>query len=85
MGFQPKASIKELKNTVEQLELFFPVPSTVSECKNRLNILSYCPFNVWSKAYIKFNLYNKAGHILGTHSNEDVLRNDIKEWAKLSQ
>ena len=65
--------------------MFFPAPSTVSECKHRLNILSYAPLNLWAKAYIKFNLYHKEGFLLGSHSNEEVLRNDIKEWAKLSQ
>jgi hypothetical protein len=78
-------ALNEIKNALDQFELFLPVPTRISEFKHRLDVLSYKPLNLWAKAYIKFNFFQKDGYLLGTVKTEDALSNDIKEWFSLSQ
>lgn len=61
------------------------MPTRISEFRQRLDVLSYKPLNLWAKAYIKFNLFQKEGYLLSTVKTEDALSSDIKEWFNLSQ
>ena len=63
--------------------MFIPVPTMVSEFRHRLDILSYKPLNLWSKAYLKLNMFHTENCLLNTVTVDEAILNDIKEWIPL--
>lgn len=65
---------------MQQFLLFIPVPTRLSILKERIEKLISLPLNIWSKSYIKNNLFLKEEHIFSTHQTEDLILNDINEY-----
>jgi hypothetical protein len=53
----------------------------MSDYRNKLDMLSYKPLNLWSKAYLKLNMFSAdSGTLMRTVQTEEALLADIRDW-----
>lgn len=54
----------------------------MSDYRNKLDMLSYRPLNLWSKAYLKLNMFSAdSTTLMRSVRTEEALLADIREWA----